>query len=218
MNACVPFECNACEGQRAIRLLGTGATDSYELCEYWEPNLGPLQEQLLLTAEPPLEPFFLSVLNTGSLAKQHWTLWQRLQRLHSHLWVCRKTRFTRQSCLANPRLLPAHGPLPVWPAMTMGCTESWKSLSSTKWRKSTRGSRREEFRQMMLSFSSCSSVLSVIFWSSTRIGKVTWLSREWQRVKNFSRWLSWEGRRQKPLMRFYPFNIHSGIWWKEPLS
>lgn len=74
--------------------------------------------------------------------------------------------------------------------MTIGCTASWKSLSSTKCKNKTRGSRREEFKQIMLSFNSCSSEASVIFWSITRMGNVTWLSREWHKVKNFSRWLS----------------------------
>ena len=117
-------------------------------------------------------------------------LWTHsLDRSH---WPCSHVSKTRH-CLPRPS---PQGLLPGWPAMTMGCTNSWNSLSSTRCRNSTRGSRREEFRQMMLSFSSCSSADSLIFWSSTRMGKVTWLSREWQRVKNFSRWLSWEGRWQ----------------------
>lgn len=121
---------------------------------------------------------------TSSTERSHWPSSRNFWKIVFH-----KTRH----CLPPPR---PPGLLPVWPAMTMGCTNSWKSLSSTRCRKSTRGSRREELRQMMLSFSSCSRAASLIFWSSTRMGKVTWLSREWQSVKNFSRWLSWEGRWQ----------------------
>jgi len=83
---------------------------------------------------------------------------------------------------------------PVWPAMTMGCMMRVKSLSSTRWRKRTRGSKLEEDREMMLSFSSCSSLFSGIFSSLTRRGNVAPPSRAWQRVKNRSRWLSWCGK------------------------
>ncbi len=84
---------------------------------------------------------------------------------------------------------------PVWPAMTMGCMMRVKSLSSTRWRKSTRGSKLEEDREIMLSFSSCSSLFSGIFSSLTRSGNVAPPSRAWQRVKKRSRWLSWYRRR-----------------------
>lgn len=41
----------------AIRSPGTGVMNGHEiLCEYWELNLGLLEEQVLLTAEPPLQP------------------------------------------------------------------------------------------------------------------------------------------------------------------
>lgn len=66
-----------------------------------------------------------------------------------------------------------------------------KSLSSTRWRKRTRGSKLEEDRDMMLSFSSCSSLFSGIFSSLTRRGNVAPPSSAWQRVKKRSRWLSW---------------------------
>ena len=80
---------------------------------------------------------------------------------------------------------------PVWPAMTMGCMMRVKSLSSTRWRKRTRGSKLDEDREMMLSFSSCSSLFSGIFSSRTRSGNVALPSKAWQRVKKRSRWLSW---------------------------
>lgn len=80
---------------------------------------------------------------------------------------------------------------PVWPAMTMGCMMRVKSLSSTRWRKRTRGSKLDEDREMMLSFSSCSSLFSGIFSSLTRNGNVAPPSRAWQSVKKRSRWLSW---------------------------
>lgn len=42
------------EGVRSSR---TGVTDSGELpSESWAPNLGPLQEQVLITREPELQP------------------------------------------------------------------------------------------------------------------------------------------------------------------
>ena len=44
-------------GGSEVRSPGTGVIDGHELlCEYWELNPGPLQEQALLTAEPPLHP------------------------------------------------------------------------------------------------------------------------------------------------------------------
>jgi hypothetical protein len=43
--------------EEGIRSLGTGVTDGCELsCEFWESNLGPLEEQpVLLTLEPSLQ-------------------------------------------------------------------------------------------------------------------------------------------------------------------
>lgn len=79
--------------------------------------------------------------------------------------------------------------------MTIGCMMRVKSLSITRWRKSTRGSKLEEDREMMLSFSSCSSLFSGIFSSLTRSGNVAPPSRAWQRVKKRSRWLSWYKKR-----------------------
>lgn len=78
--------------------------------------------------------------------------------------------------------------------MTIGCMMSVKSLSNTRWRKRTRGSKLEEDREMMLSFSSCSSLFSGIFSSLTLNGNVAPPSRAWQRVKKRSRWLSWCGK------------------------
>lgn len=80
---------------------------------------------------------------------------------------------------------------PVWPAMTMGCVMSVKSLSSTWWRKRTSGSKLAEDKEMMLSFSSCSSLFSGIFSSLTRSGNVAPPSRAWQSVRKRSRWLSY---------------------------
>lgn len=135
---------------------------------------------------------------------------QRKVTLSLDFW---KAIFIKQDtiCLPRPTSSQPCRPSPGWPAMNMDCTDSWKSLSSTRCRKSTRGSRREEFRWMMLSFSSCSRIFSVIFWSSTRTGKVTWLSKELQRVKNFSRWMSWEGKSQDTLMESYLTNVQPRI-------
>ena len=43
-------------------------------CEFWELNLGPLQEQqveVLLTTEPPLQSLVINVLNSISLDTQN---------------------------------------------------------------------------------------------------------------------------------------------------
>ena len=51
---CVP---HVCGGQRRQWFPETGVTDGCELlCRYWELNPGPLQEQVLLTAESSLLP------------------------------------------------------------------------------------------------------------------------------------------------------------------
>ena len=43
-----------CEG---ITSTETGIKGSYELpCGYWDLNLGPMEEPVLLTAEPSLQP------------------------------------------------------------------------------------------------------------------------------------------------------------------
>lgn len=50
MYVCVPQR-----SEKAIRYHGTGVVEgSKSSCQYWGLNWGPLQEQVLSTAEPPL--------------------------------------------------------------------------------------------------------------------------------------------------------------------
>ena len=65
---CVPCGFNVYEDQKRTLDLELELEGSFEVpCAYWELNLGPLEEQLLLNAEPCLQPdFFLTEFKTRS--------------------------------------------------------------------------------------------------------------------------------------------------------
>ena len=59
MYVCVPCGFNVYEDQKRTLDLELELEGSFEVpCAYWELNLGPLEEQLLLNAEPCLQPDF----------------------------------------------------------------------------------------------------------------------------------------------------------------
>ena len=55
-------------GQKRIGSHRDGVTDAYELlCGFWEPHLGPLQEQqVLLTPKPSIATVFLFTVSFSS--------------------------------------------------------------------------------------------------------------------------------------------------------
>ena len=58
MYVCVPYACQMSrEAEEDIRSPGTGITDGCKLlCGYWEVNPGPLEQLVLFTTEPSLQP------------------------------------------------------------------------------------------------------------------------------------------------------------------
>lgn len=64
LSSCLDFMCmpGVFRGrpEKSVRSCGSTVKDSYEpLCGCWEPNSGPLQEQVFVIAEPSLQLLFV---------------------------------------------------------------------------------------------------------------------------------------------------------------